>query len=230
MVAVVMTGYNPPGGERGKYAVETVRALVANLYCRDACIFRLIIADDGSDDKHYIYECSRLAHEAWGVRTTAVVSERHGIGGSLNRALEQVGVAEHWMYITDDWVLTKPLDIAPALTLMREFEYDIVRLNPMHPNLRCTTKFAEKVGWWLDIDPSYGFAFATRPFVATKGFYNKIGPFVENRDAYTTEQEYATRTNRLGVSMAGLVDMHGPWKHIGVQEVGRIDPRQVVSA
>lgn len=226
MVAVVMSTWNPPGGERGRYAVETVKALVGNLYCKDACIFRLIIADDGSDDNGFIYECAEIAYSAWGVRTVATVANRHGIGGSLNKALEQVGIAEHWLYCTDDWVLTKPLDIAPALTLMREFEYDYVRLNPMHPNLACKTKFAERVGWWLEIDQTQGgYAFATRPFLATKKFYTHVGPFAENLDAYKTETDYAIRVSKeRGLRLAGLVDLHGGWKHVGVQGVGKIDP------
>lgn len=229
MVAVVMSCYNPVDGERGRYAVETTKALVANLYCKDACIFRLIIADDGSEDRDFIYECARIAYDAWGVRTVCTVADRQGIGGSLNKALEQVSIAEHWMYITDDWVLTRPLDIAPALTLMREFEYDYVRLNPMHPNLACKTKFAEKVGWWLDIDQTQGgYAFATRPFLATKKFYDHVGPFAENLDVYKTETDYAIRVSKQkSVRLAGLIDMRGPWKHVGVQGVGKISPAGV---
>lgn len=232
MVAVVMSTWNPPGGERGKYAVQTVKALTDNLICSDMCILRLIIADDGSDDNGFINECAQIAHTAWGTKTVATVVNRGGIGASLNKALEQVGVVENWMYITDDWVLTKPLDIAPAWKLTREFGYDYVRLNPLHPNLHCQTQFAQNVGWWLRLEQSKGgFAFATRPFLATKKFYETVGPFVEDRNAYDTEADYASRVAaRNDLRLAALLDMHGPWQHIGKQEVGKIEPKRLVNA
>lgn len=188
-----------------------------------------MLADDGSEDTDYLKHCAAIATERWDTPTTVTQANRKGIGGSLNLALKEIDFAEFWMYSVDDWVLTQPLDLEPALRLIREGGVDYVRLNPMHPNLVCTTKFNETLGWWLDIHHGMGgFSFATRPFIATKNFYKIIGPFKEGVNAYEMEQDYAERVSTIKeINLAALIDLHGPWKHVGVQEVGRISPAPV---
>lgn len=227
MVAVVLSTYNPPGGERDKYLLKTVDSLTKNLVCAKPCIFRLILADDGSEDQSFLNEAASMASLAWG--TTAVIStvNRKGIGGSLNAALQQLDPFEFWMYSTDDWVLERPLNIEPALKLIREEAYDYVRINPLHPNLLAWTRFRVDIGWWLELVQSRGgFAFATRPFIANRQFYTTVGPFDEYLDAYETERLYAVRTSAAQtVKLGALVDMHGSWLHIGEQQVGKLMPR-----
>lgn len=228
MVAVVVSTYNPPGGERDKYAIETVQSLVKNLRCSGPCIFRLVLADDGSESPRYLQKCANIAIEGWGTPSIVTQVNRKGIGGSLNAALQSVDFAEFWVYSTDDWVPTKELDIEPALKLIRDENYDYIRLNPLHPNLECMTKFRADIGWWLHLNQqgvNGGFYFGTRPFVATKNFYNTIGSFIEGTDAYEAEADYARRVNRTNLKLGALVDLHSNWLHIGKQEVGRIKPQ-----
>lgn len=80
-----------------------------------------------------------------------------------------------------------------------------------------------QIGWWLDISTETGYAFATRPFLATKDLWKKIGPFDEGLNAYETERLYAERiAHRRVVQIAsdGEISLAGPWEHIGEVEVG----------
>lgn len=63
------------------------------------------------------------------------------------------------------------------------------------------------------------------PREADKEFYAKVGPFDEGVDAYDTEREYSIPVaSRNDLKLACLVDLHGPWEHIGKYEVGRLRP------
>lgn len=226
MITVVMTTYSPRDKpERGKYAIRTTNSMLAFLGCDlEPSDLRLHIADDGSYDSNFMLDVSKAVNTIWGSSPNITNSARHGIGASLNLALQNVEGL--WVYNTDDWVLSSTLDLDPAIKLIQS-GYDVVRLGPIHPNLSCVTRFSTDLGWWLDIDPHYGFAFATRPFLATKKFYNKIGPFKEDVNAYIVERDYADRVaqhNDIKIALAGNVLLEGPWVHIGEVEVGTDDP------
>lgn len=220
-LTIVMTTYVPEGvigDARSRYATEVFHALHKRLYYSDGPII-LVIADDGSPELDYAHIVANLARENhWGATVTSTA--HIGIGGSLNHAMRIV--EDLWMYISDDWLLTQPLLINDAVKLIESEGYDLVRLLPIHPNLRCTTKFNEEYGWWLDIEVPSPYAFATRPFIATKQFYERIGPFRENTDAYETERDYAERVNQAGAKIAAKVDLHGQWCHVGLLESGKI--------
>lgn len=206
MVTVVMTTYNPESGApRYDYAARCLMWLKANLLASEHREF--VLTDDGSPD------CGAL----WSLGADRVVVGPHnGIGSSLNRALD--GLQGPWMYTTDDWLLKEPLDLELPLWLLEE--YDLVRLGPIHPNLRCTTKFTANHGWWLEVDPSHGgFAFATRPFLARQELVEQVGLFDEGLDAYETERLYAERCMWAHIRVAA-VNLAGPWEHIGEYEVG----------
>lgn len=224
-IAVVMTCFNPAGGERDKYAIETARSLVRYLSMYAEHSFRLVIADDGSDDTAYFNTIQFEVEQQWDSVDVSHV-DRRGIGGSLNAALSKIDDDELWVYTTDDWLLEATVDLGPAVRLLTTGGYDYVRLLPVHPDLCCKTRFHEDIGWWLHIyQEQGGFAFATRPFIATKQFYYKVGPFPEKLDAYDTERIYADKVkSNVYLNLACVVDMHGPWRHIGTFEVGTIKP------
>jgi hypothetical protein len=224
MITIVMTTYAPEGegAIRARYAERTMDHLGGSLYAPED--FRFHIADDGSADTAYIKE---MLHD-WGDECSSWTrTERKGIGASLNKALATID--DKWLYITDDWLLTDTLNLNVPCRLIDEQQYDLVRLGPPHPNLRCMTRFCQGLGWWLDIDPTFGgFAFATRPFLASKDFYHICGPFVEGANAYVVEQDYAVRVAELGRARIAYYDASfnqgGPWRHIGKYEVGRVQP------
>lgn len=217
-----MTTYAPSGTGRIRqyYAHRTLDSLFRHLHGAN---LRLHVADDGSDDDTYIKHMCIRAQQIWGLTPHYTNSQRRGIGASLNLALAQLK-DDYWMYITDDWVLTKDLDVSQAIKLLTIHTYGFVRLGPIHPNIRATVKFNAEHGWWLELDPSSGgFVFATRPFIAPKWFHQNVGPFDEGLDAYETERLYSKRVASTNIKAAylGSISLGGPWEHIGEHEVGR---------
>lgn len=224
-----MTTYFPEsalGNTRVEYAKRVVESMLKNLTCDEP--ITLIVADDGSPDSRnqVIYNLIKEADNYWETISRYTNSHRGGIGCSLNTALDKVDAGDLWMYTTDDWRLDNTLDLTGPIKLLRYRDYDLVRLGPIHPDLRCTTRFDSSIGWWLDIDQQYGgFAFATRPFIATKRFYERVGPFDEHLNSYETERLYAERVARTTVKLAywGGVDLSGPFTHLGIESIGALD-------
>ena len=220
---VVMTTYAPKGEvgvQRSRYAYQSVESLIRNLIVPHNV--RLHISDDGSYDQDYIHELASWASERWLTRSTMTNSLHQGIGASLNRSLAKT-VDDLWMYTTDDWLLTAPLDVTPAIKLLTRYGYDYVRLGPIHPHLQCSTEFNTDVGWWLRIHQRWGgFNFATRPFIASRYFYQEVGPFKEMVDSYECEVDYSERVNmKESLKLGCLPDIGGAcWQHIGEVNVG----------
>lgn len=227
MITVVMTTYfpdSPLGNARVECAKRVVESMLQGLVCDEPIC--LLIADDGSPESRnqIIYQLIRDADDYWETTSQYTNANRGGIGTSLNLALEKVD--DLWLYNTDDWRLDDTLDLTGPIKLLRYRDYDLVRLGPIHPDLRCTTRFDTSIGWWLDIDQCYGgFAFATRPFIATKNFYDKVGKFDEMLNSYETERLYAERVAKSTCKLAywGGIDLSGPWHHLGTESIGMMD-------
>lgn len=211
MITVVMTTWDDGTGVRAGYARQCSRSLVGNL---DSGIesLRLLLADDGTENAAQVYaDVVEDAVKHW--YSGGLISGPHnGIGSSLNRALKEVD--DLWLYTVDDWELEELLDLDNAVRLLRS-GYDYVRLGPIHPNLECVTRFQVGIGYWLDLCNTGGYSFATRPFLATKEFYNKVGPFLEGASSYVTEQDYALRCARKPALKMATIELGGPWETIG---------------
>lgn len=235
-VRVVITTYCPSDGHpRGEYLASVLNSLRRRLESSEP--IRYVIANDGNPCDPHIECCPTAKYED----VTVVGGGRVGIGGSLNRAIGSTVLPDDlWLYTTDDWLLIDRLDLTQAIKLIRQPEkvstvYDYVRLGPPHPNIWCMTKFHADIGWWLQLSAmNGGFVFATRPFLATRSFYDKIGPFKEQCDAYECERDYADRVNTyankaprgmfLGMAEVVQSNLEGPWVHVGEVEVGRTYP------
>lgn len=232
-IRIVMTSYMPDKA-RLECAKDAVTSLFGGLITtvdlhtmRQGGLERIAIhiSDDGSPSDHYydLVTCAR--YFPWEV--TASVSPRLGIGGSLNTAMKSISSDDLWLYTTDDWKLTDILNLDVPIRLLREQNYDYVRLGPIHAGLTGETRYAEGLEYWLHLHHSMGgFCFATRPFLATKAFYEKIGPFPEKLDAYDHERVYAERIRDaawVNLAFAGRFDTRQQWKHLGdVSPVGKI--------
>lgn len=205
-LTVVMTTYDDGTGVRNEYARKTLEHLHIHLKCNEP--IHLHIADDTS-----LEHSSPQLESHW--PTVLTNSNHNGIGASLNTALGYMK-SDYWMYIPDDLVLHKNLDLDKAIDLL-EFGYDIVRLLP-HPNLLCETMFNEELGWWLHINrDSPGFRFATRPFIARNG----LPKFPEQLSSYETERLYNEQHN---FDIACLLSDGTEWEHIGDYNVGYLTP------
>lgn len=228
MLTIVMTTYFPrsSGGEaRAQGAARCLKAFIDHLI--SPVDIRLCISDDGSYYIEHIDHLLLTAEQTWHTHSLYTNAARHGIGASLNRAIAAIPPTDYIMYTTDDWLLTANLDITQAIQLLED-NYDLVRLGPIHPNLRCETKFNTSRGWWLHIHPGYGYCFATRPFIAKPRLFDVIGPFNEDMNAYETERYYTERVNSsntpISIAQIGTISLAGPWEHIGEFEVGTINP------
>lgn len=222
-VYVVMTSYVPDLlSARWVYGLQTMKSLADMLKCDDELQF--ILANDGPVDQPHVERiCNIPRNYGWKVQATG--GEHKGVGGSLNRALKLVPADALWMYCTDDWMLTAEYNITQAVKLIDEQQYHYVRLGPPHPNIECHTRFSVGLGWWLELDPRPGgFAFGTRPFVASKKFYDIVGSFREECDAYEAERNYADRVRNCSgmLALAEIVSgsLEGPFEHLGAEEVG----------
>lgn len=225
-IKVVMTTYLPtPDSKRGDYAVKAARSL--KQYLRAPEPIEYVIANDGPHTDPHMARLQALLGDY-----AAAYGPRVGIGGSLNRALNTfVQAQDIWLYTTDDWVLTQEYDLTQAVKLIRECDYNYVRLGPPHPDTCALVKFRVGVGWWLELNPEGpGFVFATRPFLATRYFYETVGAFNENCDSYVCERNYSDRVFMVGHNlkhdMAEVVSgsLEGPWEHVGVENVGERYP------
>jgi hypothetical protein len=205
---------------RSRYLLKVVDRLSTMLRCDGLSGF--VLANDGPVDQWHIRQVTdRIKCEVAG-------GPRVGLGGSLNRAMGLVGPDDLWMYTTDDWLLTERYDLTKAVKLIREYGYDYVRLGPPHPDIPCTTRFSQDVGWWLRLERCR-YAFATRPFLADRSLYEDIGGFKEHCDAYEVEVDYSDRVARYEDSQLRLAEvvhgsLEGPWEHIGQHEAGRTFP------
>lgn len=225
-IQVIMTTYCPePGHPRGRYAVQCANGLRNFLLSTHEDI-AFIIANDGPRDQPHI---GAIWDELGDCQVQVAAGPRAGIGGSLNRALKLVGPDDLWLYTTDDWDLVEEYPLGQGVRLIRDNAYHYVRLGPPHPNIHAQIKFQEKLGWWLHLQTYSGFVFATRPFLATRTFYEGIGPFKEDCDSYACERDYADRVNNNPSAnnvMAEVVcgSLEGPWQHIGEVNVGERYP------
>lgn len=227
VVKIVMTTY-APNVERAAYATPVILSMLGNLRSTPDEPLMLHVADDGTPEDivpHHAADMAWLASGQW-PGSSYSITPRKGIGGSLNAALALVGHDDLWLYNTDDWRLDAPLDLAPAITLIRKHGYHYVRLGPTHPNLECTIKYEQNVGFWLRLHPKYGgYCFGTRPFIASRRFYEIVGPFPEYLNAYETERIYAEAVQKEydRLLLAEIGDLNGTWTHIGEFPVGKIE-------
>lgn len=230
-IHVLVTGYVPDGGDathpRAKYAIAAIRSLFKHLKSSER--IQLLYANDGPITQPHCAEIIRIVHAETTWAISISTGPRQGIGGSLNRAMAYVETDDLWMYTTDDWVLTEDYDLSKAAWLVRNRNYDYVRLGPPHPNIHAIIRFEQGLGFWLQLQPQHGgYTFATRPFVASRAFYTEVGLFRADCDAYVCERDYSDRVAELEGSLRlGEVvhsTLEGPWEHIGELEVGNSYP------
>lgn len=203
-IFIACTTWLPPGYEelRATTFHRAVRSWSSNLNYDGE--IGLHVADDGSDSKSF----QRLIVEPlnW-LRGPVTFSsqDRHGVGASLNAALRQTDDTPLILHAVDDWEVIESFDLSIwADILLRNEDVGMVRFFP-HPDLtgkiRRFRKFTEEedaniskgLGGWghysLELDRHH-FAFATRPFLAHRRFFDRYGTFLENVSACEAEQHY----------------------------------------
>lgn len=187
------------------------------------------LADDGSPDPQYLQAIrgtllAPLQFPPWDtVGVSESRQERRGVGASLNRGFEKAfAQGEVAAYFVDDWCLDRWLNITPWVELLEENEdVGMVRISPPHPHLTGHVRMFEQ-GWALQLDRHH-FAFAHRPALYHRRFYEAYGPFAEGVSAHECERLYNENfARRPGPEIVyALPDFFKPQYPY---HVGRIEP------
>ena len=201
----------------------------------------LHVADDGSawtpdhEERPPVSEARFVRKTTWlgslGTVAPDTRQERHGIGASLNAAIAAHPEADLFAYFVDDWKLTAPFDLTPWAQLLRENDdVGMVRFGPPHPGL--TGRVRQFPGlsqdWALQLDRHH-FAFAHRPALYHRRFFEAYGPFAEDVNAYECERLYNETFCRFrgfgDRSPEVVLALPHPWQHIESVELADIEPR-----
>ncbi len=191
-ITIVMTTWLP-GGEASLLRAQAIEKALQSWHdnlVHDGAI-HLHVADDGSSDAEFD-GLATLIGRRWdrGV-TTFSRQRRRGLGASLNAGL---GVALERspliLHAVDDWELLTPCALRSWAQLLEEdATVGMVRFFP-HPDLSGRVEnLGDGRGHVLRLDRHH-FAFATRPFLAHRRFFDAYGPFKEGVNAYDCERLY----------------------------------------
>lgn len=209
MVNIVTTTYYPDS-ERGKkraitalYCIESWQKYLkydGNLY--------IIVADDGSEINMVGYDTRQ---------------ERGGIGASLNagfkKAFEKSDIA---MYIVDDFMLHEEIDITPWVELLKDHQnIGMVRIGMPHPGL--TGEIQLYPDGWLMLLNKHNYAYAMRPALFHKRFFDAYGWFQEGINCWECERIY----NEHVCAMKGPEIVYAlpcPWTHEDILPLGQVEP------
>ena len=215
MITIITTTYYPDsklGRERADVAGQAIESWFNHLKYDGE--FRLHIADDGSG----------IAFEIGG-GYNKMVSRQHrkGVGASLNTGFKSAFTHSPLaLYIVDDWILQKDLDLNPWAALLTKNEsLGIVRLGPPHPGLTGEVIKYEQ-GWALSLD-KHDYAYAMRPSMYHKRFFDAYGWFSEQINCWECERifnEHVCATNGPGIVYA----LPDSWYHKDTLPLGTMEP------
>lgn len=235
-IIVIATTYFPPGSDgalRREAAVEAMDSWALFLAPVDA--WSPHMADDGSYWTNAVQTVGR-PHMMLGFPDTR--QERHGVGASLNAAIAAHPEADLFAYFVDDWKLTAPFDLTPWAQLLRENDdVGMVRFGPPHPDLTGRVRHFPGLtqDWALQLDRHH-FAYAHRPALYHRRFFEAYGPFAEDVNAYECERLYNEKFcsavgSHYKEAFAGatgpdiVLALPHPWQHIESVELAGVEPR-----
>lgn len=193
----------------------------------------LHIADDGSDGPHVADLMDIAAGMGMFIQVTGTDAEGRGYGASYNAATQVVhDYADLILPLEDDWELTRPFDLRPIATVLREGLFGCVRLGYIGWTQDLNAKFVGAHGLtWLALGPDSPepHVWAGHPRLETREFERGIGPWPEMMPAGVTEFVIAHRPeSRVGVGWP--VDLVTPsgnlFGHIGAKKA---DVAEVIS-
>lgn len=207
-VTIITTTYysnNNAGKKRYAKMLGCVKSWHDNLIFDGT--LRLHVADDGSGIPH-----------KWDSR-----QERQGVGASLNTAFKEAFKHSNIaMYIVDDWMLNSTIDINPWVKLLQNNrDIGIVRIGPPHPGLTGEVQMFNE-GFAIVLD-RHNYAFAMRPALYHKRFFEYYGKFAEGISCWECERIY----NEAFCASHGpdiVYALPVPWEHIDTMQLGQLEP------
>lgn len=208
-VAVLVITY-----KRTELAARTIQGVLKNLvYPKEKLTWH--IADDGSPNGHV----PALSHLLDGYELTTSNTSRRGVGASMNLgASECLKRANYILWLEDDWELTTPFDLRPAIELLERNEtIGMVRLAYISAGI--VGKLVSDAGhlWWmLDKGPQY--TFTGHASLRHRRFLDAYMPYREDLSPGATELHMCgTYNNKPGPAIAvpAWTGEYGAFSHIG---------------
>lgn len=224
-ISIVATTYCPPGESGELRATAAIQAMDSwDRCCVSAGPVDLILADDGSDPKHWDRLCEWT--KLWTRGAVHHTQGRGGVGASLNRGF---GMAfEHGsdiaLYAVDDWALTQPFDLDPWIRLLRErSDVGVCRLGPPHPgNVLTAEPFTGDWQGWAARLAIRGIVASHRPALWHRRMIEHYGWFDAWVNALECEAAFDARLTSAGPAV--VLALPHPWRHIDSIELADADP------
>lgn len=218
MIGVVLLTCDRPKERKG-YALACLKSLV---HLDPGEPMMLHIADDGSGHLHVADLMEVASKMGCFIQVTRSDSGGRGYGASYNAATQVVhDHADLILPLEDDWELTRPFDLRPIATVLREGLFACVRLGYIGWTQDLNAKFVGSHGLtWLALDPASPepHVFSGHPRLETREYERRVGLWPEMLSAGQTEFEVAHLPEaRVGVGWP--VDLVKPigdlFGHIG---------------
>ena len=202
---------------RTEYALRTIAAARENLQYSGPLFW--YVADDGSSQEHMDAVLNALSGE----HVIGWHSEHSCYGGNCNRAYDVVKeVTPLHLWLEDDWVLTKPVDITPHVALLIECDnIGMVRLGYLNTEVTGRSfGHHESIYWLLDRIPveDRQLVFAGHPHLRHCRYWDAYGYYPVGVDPWETERAYARQfRGGHGPTIAWPADwpQWGHFQHIG---------------
>ena len=185
--------------DRTACACACASAIVRNLTCGDRHV-RYVVCDDGSRPGHLdaVYGAMLKAGAAPGdIHVHTNTKERHGLGASMNRGLEDAFETSYeCLRMEDDWLLKRPLDVGVWADCMDRLSIGSVRLGMMFrapQELVPLTDDLYKLRSWKN----RRFSFNNQVAIVTDAVYQLLGRYPENVSPVEVECHMADRYNAV---------------------------------
>jgi hypothetical protein len=210
--------------KRTREALETVRSTCENIgYPREQIGW--YVADDGSPDEHHRAILNLL--DSWGMRVIGHHNDRfrsdssYNCGKGWNLGLGICHQASDFvLWMEDDWVLEKPMDIVPYVKLLQErTEVGVVTFRILSVGADVHT-VGHNGEIFLKYHRNTQYAYSGNPLIRHARYTKHYGVYAEDRNPGLIELHQDDRY-RLDVSNGpeiwrpATLDMWGGWHHIG---------------
>lgn len=193
--------------ERTDYAQRALRS-IGTLMTGYERPLRLHIADDGSSDAHRAALLATSLDLFSNQHVTVSNSKRGGYGKNVNLAMQAMhGDVDAVLMLEDDWILARPLDVAPLLrALESSIGVECIRLGYLSFTQALFGRVMSAPPEWykyllLDPDSPEPHVFAGHPRIETVAYQKRVGAWPEGLNPGATEFAIAHNTEaRRGVA------------------------------
>lgn len=175
------------------------------------------IADDGSGGD-YIQRIIDEIGPSYSIKVSDAA--RGGVGKSMNLGIAGcLNRADLWLHLEDDWILPRPLELAPCVHLLNDNAgIGMVRLGRLQANMRASSFSSVGHIWWALQKKSEPYIFTGNPSLRHRRFHETYGPYVEGLSPGHTEVSYCSQFNeKEGPSIVwpAWISCEETFQHIG---------------